>query len=361
MCERECSRASVASRIVSRRSHRLRGVEDCTSQGRVSPALRAACRETRHETRHRGPRFVQVLRSDRAGAWDQLLGLQRADIRLLRGERCRERRQRSRSLRVIERGILATSLCSASIRGTRQGRGATGSVSSSRTQRSTPCSRCVRPSRCSLDTLRPPRQWTTCFVPVVFLTSLMSASADCLEAKDARSMSRLGLVGDPEILFLDEPTTGLDPAARREMWTVIGDLREVEKTVFLTTHYMDEAQHLSDDIVILRAGSIVAQGSPDQLSRSLGAASQISFELPTWVPFDSIELPIGTARCESGRVQFQSVAVQRDLGTLLTWAESERIELANLTVKQPTLDDVFVQLATWSQDDLRSSESLGGR
>ncbi|MGA8296685.1 MAG: ABC transporter ATP-binding protein [Acidimicrobiales bacterium] len=167
----------------------------------------------------------------------------------------------------------------------------------------------------------------------------------------------LGLVGDPEILFLDEPTTGLDPAARREMWTVIGGLREAEKTVFLTTHYMDEAQHLSDEIVILRAGSIVAQGSPDQLSRSLGAASQISFELPTGVPLDSIELPITTARCESGTVRFQSVAVQRDLGALLAWAQSERIELANLTVKQPSLDDVFVQLATWSEDDLRLSES----
>ncbi len=156
----------------------------------------------------------------------------------------------------------------------------------------------------------------------------------------------LGLVGDPEILFLDEPTTGLDPAARREMWATIEGLRAAGKTIFLTTHYMDEAQHLSDYIVILRAGSVVVEGSPDQLSRLLGAASQISFELPPEVPFDQLARQIDGVRCDEGLVSFESLAVQRDLAVVLAWAESEQVELANLKVTQPSLDDVFVQLAT---------------
>jgi len=87
----------------------------------------------------------------------------------------------------------------------------------------------------------------------------------------------LGLIGDPEVLFLDEPTTGLDPAARREMWTMVEGLRDAGKTIFLTTHYMDEAQHLADRIIILAAGEVAAQGTADELSRSLGNRTAITF------------------------------------------------------------------------------------
>jgi ABC-2 type transport system ATP-binding protein len=80
----------------------------------------------------------------------------------------------------------------------------------------------------------------------------------------------LGLIGDPEVLFLDEPTTGLDPSARREMWATVSALRDAGKTIFLTTHYMDEAQRLADRIIILRAGEIAAQGTANDLSNSLG-------------------------------------------------------------------------------------------
>jgi ABC-type multidrug transport system ATPase subunit len=83
----------------------------------------------------------------------------------------------------------------------------------------------------------------------------------------------IGLVGDPEVLFLDEPTTGLDPAARRGMWALIEGLRRAGKTVFLTTHYMEEAQRLADRIVILQAGAIAAQGTAEQLSRALVPAA----------------------------------------------------------------------------------------
>jgi ABC-2 type transport system ATP-binding protein len=156
----------------------------------------------------------------------------------------------------------------------------------------------------------------------------------------------LGLVGDPEILFLDEPTTGLDPAARREMWAMIESLRDAGKTVFLTTHYMDEAQHLADHLVILRAGAIVAQGSPDRLRRSLGVASEISFGLPHGVSAGQLERVLERPVVVVGDVaSLRSDAVQRDLTALLSWARRHEIELRHLQVREPTLDDVFVQLA----------------
>lgn len=156
----------------------------------------------------------------------------------------------------------------------------------------------------------------------------------------------LGLVGDPEVLFLDEPTTGLDPAARREMWRMIEGLRAEGKTVFLTTHYMDEAAHLSDHIVILRAGTIAAEGSPDELRRSLSTASEISFLLPSRMTKCQLEDTLGVdVSVVAEVVRIRTDAVQRALAGLLRWAEEEHVELLQLQVTQPTLDDVFVQLA----------------
>ncbi len=99
----------------------------------------------------------------------------------------------------------------------------------------------------------------------------------------------LALVGDPELLFLDEPTTGFDPAARRSAWDVIASLRELGKTIFLTTHYMDEAQALADRVAILAAGRIVAEGPPDQLGDREERATEVSFRLPPGVRAE--ELP----------------------------------------------------------------------
>lgn len=170
----------------------------------------------------------------------------------------------------------------------------------------------------------------------------------------------LGLVGDPEVLFLDEPTTGLDPAARRQMWTMIEGLREAGKTIFLTTHYMDEAQHLSDRIVILREGSIAAEGTPDELSRKFGTASVVSFVLAPELSLEHLNLAIGASTVvEAGLVRFRTEAPQRDLARLLDWARRGGIELRNLQITQPTLDDVFVELAVSRQDDPQA-ESMPG-
>jgi ABC-2 type transport system ATP-binding protein len=156
----------------------------------------------------------------------------------------------------------------------------------------------------------------------------------------------LGLIGDPEVLFLDEPTTGLDPAARREMWTMVEGLRDAGKTIFLTTHYMDEAQHLADRIIILRAGEIAAQGTPDELSRSLGNRTEVTFAASEGIVPDHLSTALGAlVEIDGSLVRFKTDRVQRDLTLLLAWAEHEKVELVNLQVIRPTLDDVFVQLA----------------
>jgi len=156
----------------------------------------------------------------------------------------------------------------------------------------------------------------------------------------------LGLIGDPEVLFLDEPTTGLDPAARREMWTMVEGLRDAGKTIFLTTHYMDEAQHLADQIIILRAGEIAAHGTAEELSHSLGNRTQVTFTLPEGVAVEPLTGALGNSVQLDGRmVRFGTDHVRGDLSALVSWAEREHVELADLQVIRPTLDDVFVQLA----------------
>ena len=156
----------------------------------------------------------------------------------------------------------------------------------------------------------------------------------------------LGLVGDPEILFLDEPTTGLDPLARREMWVMIEGLRDAGKTIFLTTHYMDEAQHLADRIIILRAGEIAAQGTADELSASLGYHAEVTFD-----PYPGLDLARLSAAVDrtvtlrDSLARFESVDVQHDLKRLLDWAQAEQVVLEKLQAIRPSLDDVFVKLA----------------
>jgi ABC-2 type transport system ATP-binding protein len=162
----------------------------------------------------------------------------------------------------------------------------------------------------------------------------------------------LALVGDPELLFLDEPTTGFDPTARRQAWSVIAGLRELGKTVFLTTHYMDEAQVLADRVAIIAAGRIVAEGPPDQLGRHT-ATTEIRFRLPAGVT--AAELPEG-ARA-SGSSQGDSfgadrlVAVRTGrpielLNELTGWALGRGVELPGLQVGTPSLEEVYLELTS---------------
>jgi ABC-2 type transport system ATP-binding protein len=155
----------------------------------------------------------------------------------------------------------------------------------------------------------------------------------------------VALIGDPELLFLDEPTTGFDPSARRDAWNVIDGLRALGKTLFLTTHYMDEAQHLSDRVAILREGEIVAIGRPAELAPAGATSTVISFRLPDEVAIDALRGNV-SARLETvgGVVSLRTENAQRVLYELTSWAEREQVELIGLQARSPTLEDVFLEL-----------------
>jgi ABC-2 type transport system ATP-binding protein len=151
----------------------------------------------------------------------------------------------------------------------------------------------------------------------------------------------LGLIGDPELIFLDEPPTGFDPSARRAAWGVIEGLRELGKTVFLTTHYMDEAENLADRIAVIAGGRIVAEGTPQTLGGRERMAARISFTLPDGICVDDLPL---RASGQNGRVAIESERPLADLKALADWALGRGIELPDLDVRRPSLEDVYLQL-----------------
>jgi len=150
----------------------------------------------------------------------------------------------------------------------------------------------------------------------------------------------VALIGDPDLLFLDEPTTGFDPSARRQAWDVIANLRELGKTV----HYMDEAQALADRVAIISAGRIVAEGAPDELGGRREAATTISFRLPAGVPASSLPDELAADAVANGEVRVMSLEPVEALNRLTGWALSSRVELAGLEVRRPSLEDVYLEL-----------------
>jgi ABC-2 type transport system ATP-binding protein len=156
------------------------------------------------------------------------------------------------------------------------------------------------------------------------------------------------LVGDPEILFLDEPTTGLDPQSRRQLWDLITDYRSRGGTVLLTTHYMEEAERLCDRVAIVDHGRIIREGSPRSLIATLGAAHVIEFELGEGAAPDEavlLALPAVTAvRREAGAWSLTVTEPHRALPPLINQLASAGLALARLGTRQATLEDVFVAL-----------------
>ncbi|HEV7562618.1 MAG TPA: ABC transporter ATP-binding protein [Solirubrobacterales bacterium] len=136
----------------------------------------------------------------------------------------------------------------------------------------------------------------------------------------------MALVGDPELLFLDEPTTGFDPSARRQAWDVIAGLRDLGKTVFLTTHYMDEAQRLADRVTIIAAGEIVARGTPEDLGDRENQPAKISY------------------RADGEEVTVQTLTPVKTLHELTAAALAKGEDLEGLEVTRPTLEDVYLEL-----------------
>jgi ABC-2 type transport system ATP-binding protein len=155
----------------------------------------------------------------------------------------------------------------------------------------------------------------------------------------------LALIGDPELIFLDEPTTGFDPSARRTAWSVIEGLRSLGKTVFLTTHYMDEAEELSDRIAVIAGGQIVAEGTPGTLGGRNRMASTIRFTLPEGTSADDLPPELRALLAgEDGRVTLTSDTPLAHVGALAEWAAARGIDLPDLDVRRPTLEDVYLEL-----------------
>ena len=163
------------------------------------------------------------------------------------------------------------------------------------------------------------------------------------------------LVGDPDLLFLDEPTTGLDPESRRQLWSVLHRFREAHGSILLTTHYMDEAHALCDRVTIVDNGRIIAQGTPRELIASLGAAHVVEFEtagLADQVGDDTGELSgsfsglagVQSVRRDAGRWQLRVSELEVVLPALLRFAADEQVSLDSLTAHTATLEDVFVSL-----------------
>jgi ABC-2 type transport system ATP-binding protein len=155
----------------------------------------------------------------------------------------------------------------------------------------------------------------------------------------------LALVGDPDLVFLDEPTTGFDPQARRHAWATIRALCGLGKTIFLTTHFMDEAQTLADRVAVMRAGQIIALGAPDELGGRNARPADIRFELPHGFTLDALpEVPALERRADGARVLIRTEQAVRATALITAWALEHGVDLAHFSVSQPTLEDVYLEL-----------------
>jgi ABC-2 type transport system ATP-binding protein len=185
---------------------------------------------------------------------------------------------------------------------------------------------------------------------VVELVGLEEAAGRRVRALSGGQRRRLdvglALVGDPELVFLDEPTTGFDPAARRQAWEVIRGLRELGKTILLTTHYMDEAQALADRVAIIAAGRIVAEGTPADLAAAQ-RSTEIRFTLPAWATPAELPQVSGKVTTQGHAVGISTDDPTLDLLALASWAAGGGAgRLDDLTVTRPSLEDIYLTLTS---------------
>jgi ABC-2 type transport system ATP-binding protein len=165
----------------------------------------------------------------------------------------------------------------------------------------------------------------------------------------------VGLAGDPDLLFLDEPTTGFDPTARRNAWAMIKNLTDLGKTVFLTTHYMDEAQYLAGRVAIIVGGKIVVEGPPAELVHREETTTLIRFVVPPGAPALPSELD-GAGVMTAGVFELHSSEPARVLNVLTNWALDNKVELDGLTVTRPTLEDVYLDITAKAAAEEASHE-----
>ena len=179
---------------------------------------------------------------------------------------------------------------------------------------------------------------------LVGLTTKADARVSTLSGGQKRRLDlALGIVGYPELLFLDEPTTGFDPAARRRSWDMIQGLCSLGTTVVLTTHYLDEAEHLADRVGVITHGKLVAEGTPDELMAA-SPTTTIRFELPDGVDPDALLVP-ADATYQGETCVIETSQPTRVLAEVMGAATARGHELAGLSVRRPSLEDVFLGLA----------------
>lgn len=195
-----------------------------------------------------------------------------------------------------------------------------------------------------------PRQRPTAeLIEIVGLEEKADSRVKALSGGQRRRLElALGIVGDPDLIFMDEPTTGFDPSARRQAWSIIQNLTSLGKTVLLTTHYMEEAQVLADRVAVISNGSIVAEGTPESLGGREEAPTVISFTIGK----GSLEgLPFKDARvAENGRVTLESASPTQATHHLTGWALERGVELHDLSVTRPSLEDVYLELTNGEED-----------
>jgi len=190
-------------------------------------------------------------------------------------------------------------------------------------------------------------------IDLVELTEKRNERSKSLSGGQRRRLDlALALVGDPELIFLDEPTTGFDPQARRHAWTTIRSLCQLGKTIFLTTHFMDEAQFLADRVAVMRGGEIIASGRPDELGGRDLRPAEIRFELPEDRTLGDVpEVPAESRELLGDRVVIHTREAVRATHMITSWALDGAIEIAHFSVTQPTLEDIYLEL-TGPGDDV---------
>ncbi len=155
----------------------------------------------------------------------------------------------------------------------------------------------------------------------------------------------LGLIGDPDLLFLDEPTTGFDPSARRQAWDVVAGLCDTGKTVLLTTHYMEEAYRLADRVAVIAEGRLIALGTPDELmDQAVGDRAVISFQLPVELTEQQLPRLDGEMSVEGEAVEVHTSVPTRDLAVLTRWAVDHDVEFEGLRLQRASFEEAYLDL-----------------
>lgn len=194
--------------------------------------------------------------------------------------------------------------------------------------------------------LYPSRRPLDDVIDSVGLTEKRDAKIKTLSGGQRRRLDlALVLVGDGDLLFLDEPTTGFDPSARRNSWALIRGLRALGKTILLTTHYMDEAQNLADRVAVLVDGRVVAEGPPETLAGRETGEAVIEFRLPEGFARSDLPDDLPRVAIDGGAAVLHTDEPTRVMYTLSGWALARDIELSGLTITRPSLEDIYLELA----------------